>query len=364
MKKIKVNLDKKVSTSHEIFIGYDVLDLITLAIAKNQASARHIIITDSNVAALYAAPVMEKLREAGLKVDTLEFPAGEESKNMTTVLSLVSALLALGCDRNSILLALGGGVTGDMTGFVASIFMRSIPYFQIPTTLMAQVDSSIGGKTAIDLPEGKNLLGTFFQPKGIFIDLKFLETLPEREFNNGLAEIIKYGLIEDITFFDYLEKNIEAIRKRDPVIIEKAVEHSCKTKKAIVEIDEREQGVRRILNFGHTIGHGIEAESDYAVTHGEAVAMGMVVAARLSERLHGFPKEELIRIEKLITAAGLVCSIPKNINTDGIISKMKMDKKKKDETINFVLLKKIGMPFINGGVPVDVLREVLEGLKK
>jgi 3-dehydroquinate synthase len=364
MKKIKVNLDKKLSASHEIYIGYDILDRMVLIIAKTLPALHHIIITDSNVSAIYGNSFLEKMKKVGLKVDMLEFPSGEESKNIRTTLDIVERLLKLGADRKSALLALGGGVVGDMTGFIASMYMRSLPYVQIPTTLVAQVDSSIGGKTAIDLPEGKNLLGAFYQPKGVFIDVKFLDTLPEKEFNNGLAEVIKCGIIDDEKFFHYLEDHLDAIKKQDHGIIEKVVENSCRIKKGIVEIDEREQGLRRVLNFGHTIGHAIEAESHYTVSHGNAVSLGMIAAVRLSAKLYELPREDQKRIEHLIEIVGLLSRIPQPISTEGILSRLKADKKKEGDTIHFVLLKKIGMPFINGGVPESILHKTLEELKR
>lgn len=364
MKKIKVNLDKKLSNSYEICIGNDILDRVGLIIAKNQPASRYIVITDSNVSTLYGEMLLFKLKKMGLKVDLIEFPAGEASKNISTVLGIVEKMLKIGADRSSTLLAVGGGVVGDMTGLIASLYMRSLPYIQIPTTLMAQVDSSIGGKTAVDLPEGKNLLGTFYQPRSVFIDLKFLETLSDSEFNNGLVEVIKYGIIEDADFFHFLEVHMNQIRKRDNNVLERIVEVSCKIKKSIVEIDEKEKGLRRILNFGHTIGHAIEAASGYLVSHGEAVAMGMIAAVRISERLYDLPVEERIRVERLLGAAGLSGNIPQSIALEKILSRLKMDKKKDGATIHFVLLKKIGMPFVNGGVPEQVLRDVIEELRR
>jgi 3-dehydroquinate synthase len=360
MKKMKVNLDKKLSNSYEICIGHDIIDRMGLIITKNHPASRYIMITDSNVSALYGELILHKLKEMGMKVDMIAFPAGEGSKNIFTVLGIIEKMLKIGADRNSTLLALGGGVVGDITGLIASLYMRSIAYVQVPTTLMAQVDSSIGGKTAVDLPEGKNLLGTFHQPRGVFIDLKFLETLSDDEFNNGLMEVIKYGVIEDVGFFRFLEENMGRIRMRHGDVLEKVVETSCKIKKGIVEIDEKEQGLRRVLNFGHTIGHSVEAASDYMVSHGEAVAMGMLASARISERLYDLPAEDLIRIERLIKTAGISGRIPQAIAPEDILSRLKMDKKKKGDTVHFVLLKKIGMPFINGGVPEEILREVME----
>ncbi len=364
MNRIKVNLDKKTSASYEIYIGENILDRIGLIIAKNNWASRYIIVTDSNVSALYGERVQATFRELELEVDMIDFPAGETSKNFENSLHIIDRMIDLGADRTSALIALGGGVVGDITGFMASIYMRGIPHIQVPTTLLAQVDSSIGGKTGIDLPQGKNILGTFCQPKGVFIDLAFLKTLMPREFGSGLVEIVKYGIIDDPELFSSLEIETEAIRTRDINFLEEIITRSCRIKKGIIEIDEMEKGVRRILNYGHTIGHAIEAESRYSISHGEAVSMGMVVSAAISERLKYLPSEDRERIVSLISAIGLPNYIPKALTPDGILSRMKMDKKKEGDTIYFILLKGIGIPFVNDGVPEELIRETIEELRR
>jgi len=364
MKKIKVSLDRKISNSYDICIGHDIMDRAGVVIAKNHPASRYMIVTDSNVSGFYGETLLKKFEKMGLSVGMIEFPAGEGSKNISTALDIVGKMLKSGADRDSMLIALGGGVVGDMTGLIASLYMRSIPYIQMPTTLMAQVDSSIGGKTAVDLPEGKNLLGTFHQPRGVFVDLKFLETLTDAEFTNGLPEVIKYGVIEDAGFFGFLEKHMDRIRNRDIDVLRHIVENSCRIKKGIVEIDEREGGLRRVLNFGHTIGHAVEAASDYAISHGEAVACGMIAAVRISEKLHKLPAEDRERVETLVRSAGLACRIPQNMTPEEILPRLKVDKKKTGNMLRFVLLKTIGMPFINGGVPEDVLCDAMEELRK
>ena len=363
MRSIKVNLNKKSLSSYEISLGQAILDRTALLIAKNHPAVHHIVITDTNVARLHGPKLLAALKDIGLKVDLIEFPAGEASKNISTAVDLAGRLLDLGADRNSLLIAFGGGVVGDMVGFVASVFMRSIPYIQIPTTLLAQVDSSIGGKTAIDLPQGKNLLGTFYQPRAVFTDLSYLATLPEKEFNNGLAEIIKYGIIDDEKMFRLLEDNMEAVKRKDPALLLKLVESCCRVKKTIVEIDEKEQGLRRILNFGHTLGHALEAQSNFTISHGEGVALGMIAAARISENSGYLESAGRERIEKLIQKAGLPCRIPENISPKGIISRLKMDKKKEGNIIHFVLLKKIGLPFVNGGINEKIIAPVITGMR-
>jgi 3-dehydroquinate synthase len=363
MKKVKVHLDKKQSRSYEICIGYDIFDRIAVMIANSRIAARYVIVTDDCVGTLYGATLLAHLTKMGARSDLIVFPAGERSKNVQSVLDIAGKLLDLGVDRKSALIALGGGVAGDLAGFIASIYMRGIPCIQVPTTLMAQVDSSIGGKTAIDLPQGKNLLGTFCQPAGVFIDVKCLDTLPDTEYQNGLAEVVKYGIIDSEDLFRQLESGVEMIRSRNRPFLETIIQRACTIKKGIVEMDEREQGLRRILNFGHTLGHALEAASEYGISHGSAVAVGMVAAARISQKLYGLPAGDRERIEGLIASLSLACRIPQALATEDILSGLQRDKKKDGDTIHFVLLKKIGLPFVNGGVPDDMLRETIEGLR-
>jgi len=363
MRVLKVNLDKKTSSSYEIRVGKGIMDRMILLIGKNHKAARYVIVTDSNVGRLYGPMMLDALTQAGLNTSIMEIPAGESSKNISTVMDIAGKLLTLGADRGTVLIALGGGVVGDLTGFIASVYMRSVPYIQIPTTLVGQVDSAIGGKTAVDLPQGKNLLGTFYQPRAVFADLNFLDSLPQKEFNNGLAEIIKYGIIEDEKLFKLLEENMDAVKSRDLALLLKIIETCCRIKKSIVEIDEREQGLRRILNFGHTLGHALEAVSGYALSHGEGVALGMIAAARLSAKMHYLSEDELSRVEKVIAGASLPTMIPGSFATDKVIDCLKMDKKKKDDQVHFVLVKKIGMPFVNGSISDQLIRDVLEEMK-
>ncbi len=363
MRTLKVNLDKKTLLSHEIRIGRGIMDRVILLVAKNMKASSYVILTDSHVNRLHGQKMLAAFADAGMNVSLIEFPAGESSKNIATVMNVAGKLLELGADRGTVLIALGGGVVGDLTGFIASVYMRSVPYIQIPTTLVGQVDSSIGGKTAVDLPEGKNLLGTFYQPRMVFADLNFLDTLPDKEYANGLAEIIKYGIIEDDKMFKYLEENMDAIRNRESSHLLKIVENCCRIKKSIVEIDEREQGLRRILNFGHTLGHALESVSDYSLSHGEGVALGMIAAARISVRMNYLKKADADRIEQVIAQSGLPTRIEASVSSDAVIARLKMDKKKKAGVIHFVLVKKIGMPFVNGSVTDPVIAGVLEEMK-
>ncbi len=363
MKKIRVNLDRKTASTHEICIGRGIIDRMGLIMAKNNWASRYVLVTDSRVAELHGDRVLTTLRNMALEVDVIPFPAGETSKTIGTCLELMAKLVALNADRKTALIALGGGVVGDMTGLTASLFMRGIPYIQAPTTLLAQVDSSIGGKTGVNVEAAKNMLGTFYQPRGIFIDLAFLDTLPEREFANGLAEIVKYGVIEDPELLDVLTGDADAIRRRDGTVLERIIAKCCRIKKGIVELDEQEKGLRRILNFGHTIGHAVEAASEYGIAHGEAVAMGMAAAARISADLRYLSPEEADRVEAVLRAVGLPARIPETLSADTLLDRLKMDKKREGASVHFVLLKKIGVPFVNGGVPEALLRKTIEDLQ-
>jgi 3-dehydroquinate synthase len=363
MERIKVNLEKRRKDSYEIFIGEDIAaDEGWITTLKNRVD-RYVIITDSEVNPLYGKVVKEKFGQTTLPVDIIEIPAGESSKSVTTVLDVVSQLISLKVSRKSVLIALGGGVVGDVTGFIASIYMRSIPYVQIPTTLLAQVDSSVGGKTGVDLLEGKNLLGTFYQPKAVYIDLSFLRTLSDKDFANGLAEIIKYGIIGDENLFEFLEHESDGINERKPSLMKSLVGRSCKIKADIVEMDEKELGLRRILNFGHTLGHGLEAASDYTLSHGEAISIGMVGAAKISHRLDYLDGASYTRIVDLIKHYELPTKIPAAIDTARILDFMATDKKAIGGQLNFVLVKKIGVPFVTPEVPSGVVVETIEELQ-
>jgi len=363
MKRFKVSIEKKISRSYEVYIGQDILDRAALLITKGNWAKRYFLITDANVYALHGQRVADIFKKMGLSLEEVVIPAGERSKSMATAVALAEELLQRGADRSSGLIALGGGVVGDLTGFVASIFMRGLPCIHLPTTLLAQVDSSIGGKTGVDFPAAKNMLGTFHQPKAVFIDLSFLRTLPGDEFKNGLAEIVKCAVIDDPGLLELLEEKAALLTPDgEPDALVPIVTRTFEIKKKIVEIDEQEHGLRRILNFGHTMGHAIEAEADYAIPHGEAVSIGMAAALALSERLGHLPAADRDRIIRILEKTGLPVRIPPGMNSDGIISRMQRDKKKEGNVVHFVLLKRPGMPFVNGGVPDVLIREVMERL--
>jgi 3-dehydroquinate synthase len=363
MERIRVHLEKSCKDSYDILIGEDVMGRAELVTKVKNHADRYVIVTDSDVNPLFGEVVKEKLKETALPVDIIEIPAGEASKSLNTVLEVAKQLIELKVSRKSLLIALGGGVVGDVTGFIASIYMRSIPYIQIPTTLLAQVDSSVGGKTGVDLPEGKNLLGTFYQPKAVYVDLSFLKTLSDKDFANGLAEIIKYGIIGSHDLFELLELEKDGIKKRSPSLMKSLIARSCKIKADIVEMDEKELGLRRILNFGHTLGHALEASSGYSLFHGEAVSIGMVGAAKISHKLNYLDGDSCTRIIDLIKEYELPVKIPAGMETSRIVAFMETDKKVVAGRLHFVLVKEIGVPFVTPDIPSDVVVETIEELR-
>jgi 3-dehydroquinate synthase len=363
MNTLKVNLERRTVRSYEIHIGTEILDRMGMIVAMHRWAQRYIVVTDENVDALHGAGVQAALEKAGLRADRIAVAPGEASKGVPTLLALTDRLTALGADRQTALIALGGGVVGDLAGFAASIYMRGIPVIQVPTTLLAQVDSSIGGKTGVDTAAGKNLLGTFHQPKAVFIDIAFLQALPDGMLRSGLAEVIKCGVIDSPELLDDLEEAAANDGLRDPLFLERIITAACRIKKQLVESDEQDRGIRRILNFGHTVGHAVEASSGYSLSHGESVAVGMMAAARLSERLYGLPAADASRIAALIRAVGLPGRLPAGMDPEEIRSRLALDKKQEGGTTHYVMIKKIGMPFMNGGVPEEILRETLEEMK-
>ena len=337
--KVKVPLGGR---SYEILIGPGLLTEVPARLKKAGISERLFIVTDSNVEDLLGHDLLALLEAEGFEADLLSFPAGEESKNMDTVLMLASRLVQLGADRQSILLALGGGVTGDICGFLASIYMRGISFIQLPTSLLAQVDSSVGGKTGVDLPEGKNLIGTFAQPAGVFADIGVLTTLPAPELRNGLAEVVKYGVIKDKDLFKFLEEKWWDVINLEPETTSFIVRRACEIKAEVVSRDEKEGGLRRILNFGHTIGHAVEALSGYVIPHGEAVSMGMVAVSRISLARGMMTRDELDRLRSLLEQFRLPVEIPASLDRQSIVQLMKRDKKVRDGKVHFVLAHGIG----------------------
>ena len=303
---------------------------------------KYAVLTDSTVAKLYASPLLASLDQAGLTAQLFTIQPGEARKNLATIGELATRLALGGFDRHDALIALGGGVIGDICGFLASIYMRAIPFVQVPTTLLAQVDSSVGGKTGVDIDAGKNLLGTFYQPKAVFVDPTTLHSLPRDEIKSGLAEVLKYGLIRDDVFFDFLAEKKEEIFALDITTLTDTIATCCRIKGEVVMADEREGGLRRILNFGHTLGHAVEAASGYNLSHGFSISIGMMAAARLSSRRGLLTPTVLDKIHTILTAYGLPVEIPPELNQEQIRFFMKTDKKAVNGRLVFVLLHRIG----------------------
>jgi 3-dehydroquinate synthase len=319
------------------------------------------LVTNPTVAALYRAPLEATLARVfpGVPVQAAVLPDGEAHKDWTSLNTVFDALLGAGCDRRTLVVALGGGVVGDMAGFAAACFMRGIAFVQVPTTLLAQVDSSVGGKTAINHPLGKNMIGAFHQPVRVLADLDVLRTLPAREVTAGLAEVIKYGPIADPAFLDWLHRHIGSLRALDPAVLAPAVQRSCEIKAWVVTQDEREGGLRAILNFGHTFGHAIEAGLGYGEwLHGEAVGCGMVMAARLSQRLGLLGADEVGRLQALVEAAGLPVRGPA-LGAARYLELMRLDKKADAGEIRFVLIDGVGRAVMRPA-PDAVVAAVIE----
>lgn len=347
-------------TQYPIHIGTDLLERADL-ILPHLAQKKVAIVTNEVVAPLYLARLQSSLEQAGVQVLTVVLPDGEANKTWDSLNLIFDTLLEHGAERKTTLIALGGGVVGDMTGFAAACWQRGAPFIQIPTTVLAQVDSSVGGKTAINHPKGKNMIGAFHQPRLVLADMALLDTLPQREVAAGIAEIIKYGLLGDAAFFSWLEANMPALLRRDRDALAYAVKRSCEMKAEIVAADEKELGVRALLNLGHTFGHAIETGVGYGSwLHGEAVAVGMLLAAETSHLLGELPAEAVTRIAALLEAAQLPTHAP-DLGFTQWMSLMSHDKKVENGVPRFVLLPKLGQAEIRSNVPVAVLQQVLSG---
>jgi 3-dehydroquinate synthase len=348
--------------SYDILIGSALLGRADSYDGLPRASTA-LIVSNTAVAPLYAAQLQAALSSRFAKVLLVSLPDGEAHKDWPTLQLIFDALLENNCDRKTVLFALGGGVVGDMAGFAAASYMRGVPFVQIPTTLLAQVDSSVGGKTAINHPLGKNMIGAFYQPQRVICDLDLLKTLPARELSAGLAEIIKYGPIADMEFLGWIEANIDALRGGDTAALAHAVQRSCEIKAAVVGQDEREAGLRAILNFGHTFGHAIESGMGYgAWLHGEGVGCGMVMAAELSQRLGLIDAAFVLRLRRLIARAGLPTVGPvlsAQDNAGRYLDLMRVDKKAEAGEIKFVVIDRPGSARVQGA-PDALVRSVID----
>jgi len=354
MKTLSVSLGER---SYPVYIGQGLLDdgaLLTGHISGKQV----FVVSNDKVGPLYMDRVLALLN--GYTCHSLQLPDGEKYKTLDSFETIISELLSHKLGRNATLVALGGGVIGDITGFAAACYQRGINFIQIPTTLLAQVDSSVGGKTAVNHRLGKNMIGAFHQPVAVIADTDVLGTLEDRQLRAGIAEVIKYGLIRDAAFFDWLVDNMNAILERQPEALTHAIEVSCENKAAVVAEDERESGIRAILNLGHTFGHAIETAQEYSGwLHGEAVAMGMILAADLSVRLGWLDAGELARARALIDAAGLPVSLPQGISPGTLLEHMALDKKNRDGALTLILLEEIGHAVIRDGIGQELIVETL-----
>jgi len=349
--------------SYPIFIGSGLLgqaELLQRALPRKRAA----IVTNTTVAPLYLEKLRQTLQAIGVSNMPIILPDGEQYKNSATLNLIYDALLTNRCERTTPLIALGGGVIGDMTGYAAATYLRGVPFIQIPTTLLAQVDSSVGGKTGINHPLGKNMIGAFYQPQLVLADTDTLDTLPDNELAAGIAEVIKYGLIRDLPFFEWLEQNMDKLLARDTEALQYAIARSCRNKAEVVAADEyerdgRESGGRALLNLGHTFGHAIESGMGYGNwLHGEGVAAGTVMAADLSQRLGWIGAQDMARIRSLFECAGLPTVAP-DLGVEKYLELMGLDKKVEGGKMRFVLLKEIGRAVVYGEVPEELLRQTL-----
>lgn len=355
---VRVSLSDR---SYDINIGTGHLADIGSLLITTQPLSHAVLITDENVTQ-YATTVAESLANSGVNVDVLTIEAGETSKSADCAATLWEELLAVGSDRKSLIVAVGGGVVGDLAGFIAATFARGLAFVQIPTTLLSQVDSSVGGKTGINLPSAKNMVGAFWQPQLVLIDTDVLTSLPERDYISGLAEVIKYGMIQDEVFFAYLEDHVFELKQRDPETLRHVISRCCRLKADVVEADEREtSGRRAILNYGHTFAHALEAASGYGeLLHGEAVSIGMTCAARLAESMERINSEVTSRQHALLQALGLPVAVPR-LDVDQLIDLMMHDKKVEYGRLRFVLPDRIGHVQLVDGVAEELVRDAWLG---
>ena len=352
MEKVLVNLG---AASYEIFIGENILSGVGEFISAEKFTRKALIVTQENI---FDKKFTDSLDAQEISYDVAFIPDGETSKSLREAENLYTRAIEFGLDRKSVVIALGGGVVGDLAGFVAATFMRGVPLIQIPTTLLSQVDSSVGGKTAVNHALGKNLIGAFYQPRAVFIDLNFLKTLPAREIKSGLGEVVKYGIISDGDFFTYLENNADNILQCNLKTMAHIVKRSCEIKAEVVGADEKEAGLRRILNFGHTMAHAIEEETAYKkYRHGEAVAIGMLGAARISLELGKTSAANVARLENLIKKFGMMTTCA-GLDADELYSVTFRDKKTVGGVVNWVLMKNFGAVEISGDVPAQIVKKV------
>ncbi len=356
--RVRVELGER---SYDILIGSGLLARAAEFLQPLKLGKRGVIMTDSNVAPLYGEQLQATLKKGGFETEIVVVPAGEPSKSLRQANRLFETMPSLHLDRHSFVIALGGGVVGDLAGFIAATYLRGLALVQIPTSLLAQVDSAVGGKVGVNLPQGKNLVGAFYQPRLVLSDTDTLKTLPERELRAGFAEVIKHGAIRDAEFFAWLERERKNVLGGKPDALARAVRRCCEIKAEIVSADERESGVRAFLNFGHTIGHAMEALADYVgLLHGEAISMGMCAAAHLSQKRAGFNAAEAERLRALIKASGLPTRLDGTFGPGELLSAMRLDKKAREGKLRFVLLKRLGEAVVSDAVTDADLKETID----
>lgn len=357
--RIPVHLSHTHDRSYEVIVSAGILSRLPGMIARRWPERKFFVIADSRVGKLYGRDFQHGLTAAGVDSSVLLFKQGEQSKNAGTAYHLQTQLLRSGVKRDSLVIALGGGVTGDLAGYVAATVLRGIGFIQVPTTLLAQVDSSVGGKVGIDHPVGKNLIGAFHQPRAVFIDPTVLATLPEEEFRNGLAEIAKIAIALDAAFFRRIERIAPRLRKKDIRQLSWLIARAVGLKAAVVEKDEREAGLRKVLNLGHTIGHAVEASSGYTVKHGEAVAIGMVAESEMAVRLGLMPERDRARLMKTLRALKLPTNMPRIQKPGHFLEALAADKKSRAGGLQFVLPSQIGSSALNVSVPGEFIKELV-----
>ena len=355
MRKVRVNLGKN---SYEIHIGSGILLALGQELRKLGFGGRLVIITNPVIHKLHGETLRQNLQNDGFDVTVLEVPEGEGQKSLDTAVKLYNQLSDFRAERTTPILALGGGVIGDLAGFVAATYLRGLPLVQLPTTLLAQVDSSIGGKVGLDYGQLKNKIGAFYQPRLVVTDSRIIRTLTQKEFSDGLAEVIKYGVIWDERFFSFIEDNLDRIKALDEATLEEIIFRSARIKAIVVVKDEKDFNLRHILNFGHTVGHGIETASDFSLSHGEAVAIGMLAEAKISNKMGILKQVELMRLENLILKAGLPTK-PSGVSLERVIQAIGKDKKTVAGKIKFVLPKSMGEVLITSEVPGSLVEQVL-----
>ncbi|MDI6802610.1 MAG: 3-dehydroquinate synthase [Bacteroidota bacterium] len=359
--KVKVKISNNNKKSYDIYIGPSddgSLSFAAADIVKKFPKSKCFIITDTNVEKLYARNFNNFLKRQGVTSKVFTFQAGEKSKTRKTKEYLENQLIKSGANRNSVIIALGGGVVGDIAGFVAATLFRGVPFIQIPTTLLAQVDSSVGGKVGLNHPLGKNLIGAFYQPDTVYIDVSTLQTISDEEYRNGLAEVVKYGASLDVKLFELLVRNYKKILSRDTKLLKNIIERCCELKAEVVNKDEKEKSYRRILNFGHTIGHALEKLSNYKIPHGAAVSIGMVAEAEMAFRLKILNRKSVVKLKMLLTHFGLPTDLPKNYSVPDYVEATQTDKKAVEDIILYTLIEKIG----SGVIDVPLTAEDVEAL--